>query len=155
MATPRLAIATALTLALAAATVPVSAQAPAADKPGVAADPADFGSIDAIITAVYDVISGEAGEERDWNRFRSLFDTEARLIPTAPAQDEAEFSAQMWGVEDYIERAGPSLAASGFFEVESKRVMELFENIAHVFSTYESRRTPDGEVFMRGINSIS
>ena len=149
----RLAIAVLAILLLAAPQLSAQTKTPTGGTVPTA-NPADVSSIDAIIAAIYDVVSGPAGEERDWNRFRSLFDTEARLIPTSPAQDEAEFSAQMWGVEDYIERAGPSLAASGFFEVESKRVMELFENIAHVFSTYESRRTPDGEVFMRGINSI-
>jgi hypothetical protein len=119
-----------------------------------AADPADVSSVDAIIAAIYDVVSGPAGEERDWNRFRSLFDSEARLIPTSPEQDRDGFTAQMWGINDYIERAGPSLSESGFFEVESNRIEEVFENITHVFSTYESRRTADGPVFMRGINSI-
>ena len=119
-----------------------------------AANQADVFSIDGIMAAIYDVVSGPAGEERDWNRFRSLFDTDARLIPTSPRQDGNEFSAQMWGVNDYIEINGPSLSESGFFEVESNRVTETFENITQVFSTYESRRTPDGPVFMRGINSI-
>ena len=106
------------------------------------ANPADVSSIDAIIAAIYEVVSGPAGEERDWNRFRSLFDAEARLIPTSAIRDGSGFRAQMWDVDGYIEGAGPSLAASGFFEVESNRVTESFENIAQVFSTYESRRTP-------------
>ena len=46
------------------------------------ADPADVESIDAIITAAYDVISGPAGKKRDWDRERSLFIPGARLIPT-------------------------------------------------------------------------
>ena len=45
------------------APIPATAQQPAAD-------PADVASIDAIITAVYDVISGDAGVARDWDRFR-------------------------------------------------------------------------------------
>jgi hypothetical protein len=119
-----------------------------------AADPADVASIDAIIGAIYDVVSGPQGQERNWNRFRSLFDTDARLIPTFTSQEGTGFSASMWNVDDYIQNAGQSLAENGFFEVESSRVEEVFENIAHVFSTYESRRTPDGPVFMRGINTI-
>ncbi len=51
------------------------------------ADPADVESIDAIMTAVYDVISGEAGEARDWDRFMSLFIPEARLIPSGRNQE--------------------------------------------------------------------
>jgi hypothetical protein len=118
------------------------------------ADPDDVSSIHAIIAAIYDVVSGPQGQERDWNRFRSLFDTDARLIPTFASQEGTGFSASMWNVDGYIEGAGTSLSESGFFEVESSRVEEVFENIAHVFSTYESRRTPDGPVFMRGINTI-
>src|SRR5207249_6447509 len=43
----------------------------------------DVESIDAIIAATYDVISGPAGKRRDWDRERSLFYPGARLIPTA------------------------------------------------------------------------
>ena len=46
------------------------------------ADPKDVASIDAIMKAVYDVISGDAGKLRDWDRFRSLFHKDARLIPS-------------------------------------------------------------------------
>ena len=46
-----------------------------------AASPADVGSLDAIIHALYEVISGPAGP-RDWRRFRTLFAPGARLIPT-------------------------------------------------------------------------
>ena len=33
----------------------------------------DVESVDTIIKALYEVISGEKGEERDWDRFRNLF----------------------------------------------------------------------------------
>ena len=52
------------------------------------ADPADVESIDAIIAALYDVISGPIGEKRDWDRFRSLFVPDARLIPTGQGQGD-------------------------------------------------------------------
>ena len=44
--------------------------------------PADVASVDAIVAALYDVISGDPGIERDWDRFRSLFYPGARMIPT-------------------------------------------------------------------------
>ena len=119
------------------------------------ADPADVESIDAIMLAVYDVISGAAGEERDWDRMRSLFRPEAKLIPTGRPAQNAPFQPFYWTVEEYIERAGPQLVQSGFFETEINRVTERYGNIAHVFSTYESRRNADdAEPFMRGINSF-
>src|SRR6266513_2414962 len=46
------------------------------------ANPLDVESIDAIISAAYDSISGPPGK-RDWNRERSLFIPGARLIPMA------------------------------------------------------------------------
>jgi len=53
------------------------------------ADPADVESVDSIIEAVYDVISGPAGADRDWDRMRSLFLSDARLIPSFPGPDGA------------------------------------------------------------------
>ena len=119
-----------------------------------AADPEDVASVDAIIASLYDVISGPAGQERDWDRFRSLMHPNAKLIPVYRPQDAPQWQSTWLSAEDYIERAGPQLTANGFFEREIGRVEERFGNIVHAFSTYDSRRTEDGEVFQRGINSI-
>ena len=119
-----------------------------------AADPGDVESLDAIIEALYDVISGPAGEDRDWDRFRSLFAEGARLIPTG-RNAEGQVRFQVWSPDEYVERAGSSLMESGFFEREIGRVEERFGNIIHVFSTYDSKRSlDDAEPFARGINSI-
>jgi hypothetical protein len=119
----------------------------------------DFVSIDTIITAAYDVISGAAGEERDWDRERALFLPGARLIPTALTAGDSshgsDLSPQMLDVEGYIARVRPYFENSGFYEKEIARRTEQFGRIAHVWSTYESRHHPDDpEPFMRGVNSI-
>ena len=123
------------------------------------ADPADVESIDAIIRAAYDVISGPAGQKRDWERERSLFMPGARLIPTSAApgslNPEGKLMPQILDVEAYIERVEAYFANNGFYEKEVARRTERFGNIAQVFSTYESRHhADDREPFMRGINSI-
>ena len=122
------------------------------------ADPADVSSIDAIIAAAYDVISGPAGKKRDWDRERSLFIAGARLIPTALAPGviaEGSHVPQILDVESYIARVEPYFAKNGFYEKEIARKTEQFGHIAHVWSTYESRHhADDAEPFMRGINSI-
>jgi len=119
------------------------------------ADPADVESIDAIMLAVYDVISGAAGETRDWDRMRTLFRPEAKLIPVGRAAQDAPLQPIYWDLEFYINNVGPRLEEGGFFEVEINRVVERYGNIAHVFSTYESRRNEDdAEPFARGINSF-
>lgn len=119
-----------------------------------AANPSDVASIDSIIAAVYDVISGPAGKKRDWNRMRSLFIPGERLIPTGPRQSGG-FGSRVLTVEDYIERSSPLLEGEGFFEREIARRTETYGQIAHVFSTYESRHKPeDAKPFARGINSF-
>jgi len=125
----------------------------------VTANPADVASIDAIIAAAYDVISGPAGQNRDWDRERSLFIPGARLIPTTKAAGEmnqdGSITPQVLDVDGYIERSRDYLEKNGFFEKEIARRTEQFGHIAHVWSTYESRHNEDDpEPFMRGINSI-
>jgi len=117
------------------------------------ADPEDVASMDAIIAALYDVISGPAGEARDWDRFRSLFIPQARLIPTGRPPGGA-VGHQVISPGDYADRAAAILEQRGFFEREISRTTEEFGQIAHAFSTYESRLTPDADPFDRGINSI-
>lgn len=114
----------------------------------------DVASIDAIIAAVYDVISGPAGQKRDWQRFESLFIPGARLIPTGPRPDGTA-GARVLTPAEYAAAAGATLEERGFFETEVSRTTESFGRIAHAFSTYESRWTPaDAQPFQRGINSI-
>ena len=117
------------------------------------ADPADVESIDAIIDAVYDVISGPAGV-RDWERMRSLFIPEARLIAVGTGP-ERSFNKRVMSLEDYIARAGAYFEQNGFVERELARRTERFEHIAHAFSTYESLHDADDPApFSRGINSF-
>jgi len=119
-----------------------------------AANPADVASIDAIIVAVYDVISGPAGKKRDWDRMRSLFVPGARLIPTGPRQ-AGGYGSRVLTLDEYIERASGNFEKQGFYEREAARRTEEFGQIAHAFSTYESRHAPDdAKPFQRGINSI-
>lgn len=131
-----------------------------------AANAADVNSIDSIIAALYDVISGPAGKKRDWDRFRSLFAPGARLIPTglrrppgtapdAPLTGKEEYGARTLTPDDYIARSSKLLEEHGFFEREIARRTEQYGHIAHVFSTYDSRhKLEDAKPFQRGINSI-
>jgi hypothetical protein len=152
--------AAALTLALVVG--PACAQSPAPAQPAaVAAQPAppparpsDVASTEAIVRALYEVISGDAGVERDWDRFRSLFHPAARLIP-AGRNRQGVVGARSLTPEDYIATSGPYLLREGFHERELWRREERFGHIAHVFSTYDSKRkTTDPQPFARGINSI-
>jgi hypothetical protein len=139
---------------LAQAPAPAQSAAPAQVAPAPAAHPEDVASPDAIIVAVYNVISGPAGEKRDWDRMRSLFYSGARLIPTAPKK-EGGTGAISLTPQEYIDRSGPYLEKNGFSEREISRRTEAWGNILQAFSAYESRHdAKDDKPFARGINSF-
>jgi len=143
-----------LMLTLSLFTVPCALSSQAAPPPPPPAKTEDVSSIDAIMKAVYDVISGPAGQKRDWNRMRSLFLPGARLIPTGRGQD-GKSGARVWTLEEYISNAGPRLEESGFFERELGRVEERYGNIVHLMSAYDSKRkADDAQPFARGVNSF-
>ena len=125
---------------------------PAPAPTTAAANPKDVESIGALLAALYNVISGPAGE-RDWNRFRSLFLPEARMGAVRKKQD-GTFSASSFTPNGYVERAGKYFKEKPFYESELSRKTEQFGQEAHVFSTYESRTAPGEKPFARGINSL-
>lgn len=117
----------------------------------------DTASIDAIVKALYNAVSFEAGGEPDYDRLRTLFLPGARLLP--PNDDN--MAVAPGDIEQFVEfsqsglQASPDLREKGFIEREVARKTETFATIAHVFSTYEARyQATDAEPFARGINSI-
>jgi len=152
---------TAAALAQATAPAPTAAPPPPphltgsiAGHPGwPVAKPADVSSPEAILNAVYSVISGPQGQPRDWDRMRSLFIPDARLIPTVPSAGHAD--AVVLSIDGYIARASARMATMGFYESSVHNVTEQYGNIVQVWSTYESRHAPtDATPFVRGINSF-
>lgn len=100
------------------------------------------------------VSSPQAGEARDWDRWRSLFLPEARLISVGRNR-EGGTSYRVLTSEDYVELAGASLEENGFFETKIGRTQEEFGPVVHLFSAYQSKRALDDPApFARGINSF-
>jgi hypothetical protein len=117
-------------------------------------NPKDVESADAIINALYNVISGPAGEKRNWDRMRTLFVPDARMTATGRRAD-GSYGKRGMSIEDYIASSGPFLEKDGFYEKEISKKTEQYGGVVHVFSTYESRKkSGDPSPFMRGINSI-
>src|ERR1700722_9534165 len=92
---------------------PVGSIAGRADWPKAKAE--DVKSPEAIVAAVYSVISGGKGQERDWDRMRSLFVPDARLIPSVTGKD-GHNDALFLTVDGYIERSNSRMTSDGFFE---------------------------------------
>ena len=113
----------------------------------------DEQAIGAVINEMYDMISGPAGP-RDWSRQDNCFLPEARQVRTWI--DEAGKPAMLaMGLDEYSANVTPFFMANDFYEVETARRIDLFGNMAHVWSNYEARTSPDAaDVERRGINSI-
>lgn len=139
---------------LLAGAAPASAQQPSPSPPADVAAPADVASPEAVVAALYDIISGDAGQARDWDRFRSLFHPTARLMPSG-ADREGRGVVRSVTPDEYIARSEAFLLREGFHEREIARRSERFGRILHVWSTYETLHSlSDPAPFARGINSI-
>jgi hypothetical protein len=112
------------------------------------AKPADVSTIDGIIKAVYDVISGPAGQ-RDWNRFQSLFHKDAYM---AAINDKGEL--RKFTPAQYVQNNAPFFLKYSFIEKELGRTVNEFGNIAQVFTAYEYKAGLTPPETRRGINSI-
>ncbi len=129
------------------------APAPRDSSPPPAARPSDVSSIDAILRAAYDVISGPAGP-RDWQRFRSLFVTGARLIP-AERDSTGHTRLQVTTVDEFAQSAAQYFTTNSFYERGIGQKVDAFGAVAQVFSSYASfRGANDPQPFARGINSF-
>jgi hypothetical protein len=131
-----------------------AAAPPHVDVPAIAPRTEDVGSVDGIMKAFYEVISGPAGQARQWSRDRTLYIADIRFV--SMSEDKAGHpKANVVSHQQYVDGSDAILMKEGFYENEIHRVTEKFGNIAHVFSTYESRLKADGPVIARGINSIA
>lgn len=113
----------------------------------------DVASPEAVVTALYDVISGPAGQARDWTRFRSLFAPGAKMAAIGRRPDGSA-GRRVMTPEDYITLSGPFLVKEGFIEKELARRVERFGELVHVWTTYEGKVSSGAMPPMRGINSI-
>ena len=112
----------------------------------------DVKTMDGLLAAIYDVISGPAGA-RDWDRFRSLFVPQARFTALNKAPD-GQVSVTQVNVNGFVQMAGDAFKQQPFYENAMVNRVQSFGNVSQVFSSYESRHAKNGAPFERGINSI-
>lgn len=119
----------------------------------------EFSTPEAVVAALYDVLSGppEEERERDWTRFRALTLPSARFLlcrwPDAEGQPRPDL--REWDIEGFITDAKSAYRTAGFWEQEVRGRTEHFGSVAHRFSSYESRvGSEESEPVGRGINSV-
>jgi len=110
-------------------------------------------TLDGIMKAYYDVVTVKKGEKPVYQRDSSLHIPDPRCGMVRTKKDGSKVFDYMT-LKEFHKRSDEFLTSEGFVEKEIGRKVEQFGNIYHVWSTYESRNTPDGPVIERGINSI-
>lgn len=107
-----------------------------------------------LIDNFYEIISGKAEEQRNWNSFRSLFFTNAHLMPMRFNSNKECVSVPV-DVESYILGLDKFLKTKDFYEYGLNYEISIWGNIAHVYSKYEAKRSlEDNEPFKRGVNLV-
>ncbi len=107
------------------------------------------------VKALYEVLSAEKKEERNWKQFKFLFYPDAKIIPSGYNTEDRVYKAKYLTPDAYIKSSEKWLHINGFIEHEIHRDVNTFGNIAHVFTTYQCfHAKTDKTPFMRGINSI-
>lgn len=123
----------------------------AVEIPPAEADPKDVSTIDGIVRAFYETISGGKGVPRQWSRDRTLYTPDVRFV----GMDEKDGKIRVGVLNhlQYVAAVNEYFVAEGFTEREINRVVRKFGNLAHVFSVYEFS-TENKKETGRGINSI-
>src|SRR5258706_6634224 len=134
------------------ATPLLAAKAEKVSVPKVAPRPEDIATIDGIVRAFYEVISGPAGEPREWSRDRTLYVDGVRFV--ALEETGGKTVAHVYDHQAFADETNSLFVTQGFFESEIHRTTSTFGHLVHAMSTYESRRKADGPVIGRGINSL-
>lgn len=125
----------------------------AAAQASIVARTSDVSTVDSIIAALYQTISGPVGQPRQWDRFATLFHPEARLVPTR-CPEAGTCTLRVLTPAQYRQNADSFLVREGFQETELARRTERYGSIAQAFSSYQSFRRGETQPFTRGINSI-
>ncbi|MCL6730028.1 hypothetical protein [Sphingomonas hankyongi] len=113
----------------------------------------DEEQIGAVVDEMYAMISGPAGP-RDWSRQANCFLTDAHQMRTW-VDENGRPQRLVMSLDEYAANTSDFFERNAFYEVETARRIHQFGNIAHVWSAYEARRSPDdSDVERRGINSI-
>ena len=121
------------------------------ERPVIPARPEDVSTIEGIVKASYDTISGGVGVPRDWGRDRTLFDPDSRSVAVNVDPKTGAVSAKAKTEQEFADADDAWMVKNGFTERELAHIIKRFGNVATVLSSYEGK-TADGKVVTRGVN---
>jgi hypothetical protein len=121
------------------------------ERPIVEARAEDVRTIEGIVKASYETISGGVGVPRQWGRDRTLFDPTSRSVAVAVNPKTGAVRTHSMTEQEFADEEDASSVKNGFTEREIKHVIKQFGNVATVLSSYEGRDAT-GKSKTRGVN---
>lgn len=134
---------------------PVGTQkhAPHVTIPKIPARPEDVSTIDGIVKAYYEVVSGPSDQPRQWDRDATLYIPNVRFIVIRD-DGAGKTTVQSMTHQEFVDTSDVSLRGKAFYEHEIHRIAHRAGNVAHLLSTAEHMPAPDGPVEGRSIDSL-
>jgi len=114
-------------------------------------DTTSLTTIEGITNKMLQLISGEVGEERNWEEYRNLFLPTAQKLAISETKDGAK-RIRVMNLEEFVRNIGPLYSRDGFEEYAIGLTVNEFNGIANVFQSYYCKNLV-GTYEKRGINS--
>lgn len=133
--------------------IALAAQAEVVSQPFCgSANPSQAHDLSGITKVLYKIVSGKAGEEKNWDLMRTLFAPNSTITPIF--HNGTGHSVSAMSVEDFISLNKRIFANINFFETEVKAKVFHYGNTATILSQYESREEIGAEPYSTGVNSF-
>jgi hypothetical protein len=121
------------------------------ERPIVEARAEDVSTIEGIVKASYETISGGVGVPRQWGRDRTLFDPNSRSVAVRANAKNGAVTTHGMTEQEFADEEDASMVKNGFTEREIKHVIKRYGNVATVLSSYEGSDAA-GKSKSRGVN---
>jgi hypothetical protein len=121
--------------------------------PQIEPRPEDVSTIDGMVRAYYEVVSGPADKQREWGRDRTLYIPGIRFLIFREDKD-GRTSVRTLTHQQFVEESEAAMAGKAFYEREVHRIAHRAGDVVHVLSTAEQKYSPDGPVEGRSIDSL-
>jgi len=127
--------------------------APHVSIPRISPRAEDVSTLDGIVKAYYEVVSGPADQARQWDRDATLYIPNVRFIIIR--EDPAgKTTAQSMTHQEFVDSSDASLRGKAFYEHEIHRITHRAGNVVHLLSTSEHTSSSTGPVEGRSVDSL-
>ena len=121
--------------------------------PQIEPRPEDVSTIDGMVRAYYEVVSGPAEKKREWGRDATLYVPGIRFLIFREDKN-GKTSVRTLTHQEFVDESQAAMAGKAFYEREVHRIAHRAGNVAHVFCTAEQAYSPTGPVEGRSIDSL-